>query len=39
MIPVAQLKKDLAYSEDLTDVIDSLKTIASAEFKFLTAKA
>lgn len=38
MIPVAQIKKELQYSTDLTDVIEVLKMIASSEFSSLSSK-
>ncbi|MFH1395020.1 MAG: F0F1 ATP synthase subunit gamma [Candidatus Omnitrophota bacterium] len=38
MIPVAQAKKDLMYNENLKNVIDVLKFIASAEFSRVSAR-
>ena len=37
MIPVAQVKKDLLYSQNLKDVIDVLKLISSSEFNRLSS--
>lgn len=37
MIPVAQAKKDLEYSQGLKDVIDVLKLISSSEFSRLSS--
>jgi len=39
MIPVAQAKKDLGYNENLKEVIDVLKFIASSEFARVSEKA
>ncbi|MFH1836534.1 MAG: FoF1 ATP synthase subunit gamma [Candidatus Omnitrophota bacterium] len=36
MIPVAKIKKDLQYSQNLKEVIDILKLISSSEFSRLT---
>ena len=38
MIPVMQIKKDLAYSNNLADTIEVLKLIASSEFSNLSGK-
>lgn len=38
MIPVAQIKKDLSYSRDLTDTIDVLKLMATSEFGNLSSR-
>ncbi len=38
MIPVAEAKKDLGYSENLKEVIDILKFIASSEFTRVSEK-
>lgn len=38
MIPVAQIKKDLLYSQELSDIIDALKMISSVQFRNLFDK-
>ena len=38
MIPVIQIKKDLTYSQELSDIIDALKMISSVEFRNLFVK-
>jgi len=38
MIPVAQIKKSLSYSQNLTDTIDVLKLIATSEFSNLSSR-
>ena len=38
MKPISQIKKDLAYTEDLADIINALKLMASAEFNSLSAR-
>ena len=38
MIPVAQIKKEFSYSQNLADIIDVLKLISSTEFSSLSAR-
>lgn len=38
MIPITKVKKDLAYTQDLSDIIDVIKLIASSEFSSLYSR-